>query len=116
MVYKVIALARLLCPDANIPATTALAALNRAQGYELGFLRGANVVMPNLTPFEYRKKYDIYPQKIRFSENPLDILSIHDRIRAIGRTIGKGPGERIRRDAAPPSPRDLFLTIQVENR
>ena len=32
MTYKVIALARLVCPRANIPATTALATLNRAEG------------------------------------------------------------------------------------
>ena len=52
MTYKVIALARLVCPRANIPATTALATLNRHEGRELGLVRGANVVMPNLTPLE----------------------------------------------------------------
>ena len=31
MVYKMIALARILCPTANIPSTTALATINRAQ-------------------------------------------------------------------------------------
>ena len=54
MTYKVIALARLVCPRANIPATTALATLNRAQGRELGLVRGANMIMPNLTPPQYR--------------------------------------------------------------
>ena len=52
MTYKVIALARLVCPRANIPATTALATLNRHEGRELGLVRGANVLMPNLTPAE----------------------------------------------------------------
>jgi len=63
MTYKVIALARLVCPRTNIPATTALATLNREQGRELGLVRGANVVMPNLTPPEYRALYEIYPTK-----------------------------------------------------
>ena len=53
-VYKVVALTRLVCPEANIPSTTALATINKAAGRELGLQRGANVVMPNLTPPEYR--------------------------------------------------------------
>ena len=48
--YKVMALTRLLCPDVNIPSTTALATLNREDGYQLGLQRGANVLMVNLTP------------------------------------------------------------------
>ena len=39
MTYKVIALARLVCPRANIPSTTALATLNRLRGRELGLAR-----------------------------------------------------------------------------
>ena len=68
MTYKVIALARLVCPRANIPATTALATLNRREGRELGLVRGANVVMPNLTPPEYRALYEIYPDKACIAE------------------------------------------------
>ena len=66
--YKVIALARLVCPRANIPATTALATLNRREGRELGLVRGANVVMPNLTPPKYRALYEIYPDKACIAE------------------------------------------------
>jgi len=58
MTYKVVALARLACPYANIPSTTALATLNRA-ARALGLARGANVVMPNLTPPDYRRLYEI---------------------------------------------------------
>ena len=63
MTYKVIALTRLLCPRANIPSTTALATLNRHNGRELGLVRGANIVMPNLTPPKYRIHYEIYPEQ-----------------------------------------------------
>ncbi len=68
MTYKVMALTRLACPRANIPATTALATLNTRQGRELGLVRGANVVMPNLTPPKYRALYEIYPDKACIAE------------------------------------------------
>ena len=55
MVYKAVALTRLVRPDANIPSTTALATINKHNGRELGLQRGANVLMPNLTPVKYRQ-------------------------------------------------------------
>src|SRR5208282_5728925 len=42
MTYKVIALARLLCPRTNIPSTTALATLNRRNGRHLPPLHGCS--------------------------------------------------------------------------
>jgi len=53
---------------AAIPSTTALATLNKIEGCELGLMRGANIVMPNLTPPEYRVKYEIYPGKTCVNE------------------------------------------------
>ena len=93
MTYKMVALARLVCPDANIPSTTALATLNIDEGRELGLRRGANVLMPNLTPPEYRVLYEIYPAKACIRETG-DMCNrcITGRIRKIGRDIGKGPG------------------------
>jgi biotin synthase len=93
MTYKMIALARLLCPDANIPSTTALATLNIAEGRELGLQRGANIVMPNMTPPEYRVYYEIYPAKACIREtSDLCNRCITGRIEKLGREIGKGPG------------------------
>ena len=66
--YKVVALTRLVCPEANIPSTTALATINKVDGREQGLQRGANIVMPNLTPPEYRVKYEIYPDKACVNE------------------------------------------------
>jgi biotin synthase len=95
MTYKVVALARLVCPLANIPSTTALATLNRAQGRELGLSRGANVVMPNLTPVKYRALYEIYPAKACIGETAAECgACLTRRIEALGRGIGKGPGGR----------------------
>ena len=94
MTYKVVALARLMCPAANIPSTTALATLNSASGRELGLVRGANVIMPNLTPVKYRALYEIYPGKVCISETADDCQAcINGRIRSLGRQVGSGPGD-----------------------
>jgi biotin synthase len=97
MVYKAVALTRILRPDANIPSTTALATINTRNGRELGLQRGANIVMPNLTPAKYRKLYEIYPNKACIAEAPSDCNGcLRSRIRAIGRVPGQGPGGRRR--------------------
>ena len=59
-VLKMLALTRLLMPDINIPATTALGILDN-DGYIKGLKCGANVIMPNMGIIEYRKLYKIYP-------------------------------------------------------
>ncbi|MBM4046433.1 MAG: [FeFe] hydrogenase H-cluster radical SAM maturase HydE [Planctomycetes bacterium] len=94
MTYKVIALTRIVCRKANIPSTTALATLNRESGRELGLMRGANVVMPNLTPAHYRAQYEIYPAKACLYEPPRDFdASLKRRIVTLGRQIGMGRGD-----------------------
>jgi len=101
MVYKAIALTRLMRPDANIPATTALATINKKNGRELGLQRGANVFMPNLTPQKYRRLYEIYPAKACIAETGEQCNSCLDlRIQSIGRHIGRGPGGRWNRNNA----------------
>jgi biotin synthase len=89
---KAVALARLVCPEANLPSTTALSTLDPATGRELGLLRGANIVMPNMTPPAYRVLYEIYPGKASIHETAQ--VSIERRIRSIGRHVGTGPGGR----------------------
>ena len=101
MACKAIALARLICPEANIPSTTALATLDRNTGHEMGLRRGANVIMPNLTPPRYRTLYEVYPDKGAIdadsSEGRERLLL---RITALGRTVGAGPGGRLCRMTA----------------
>lgn len=97
MTYKVIALTRIVCPKANIPATTALATMNPLDGYEKGLMRGANVIMPNLTPVRYKPFYDIYPSAARADFNGTDYHdNIKKRIISIGRTVGIGRGDSLR--------------------
>ncbi|GAB6183757.1 [FeFe] hydrogenase H-cluster radical SAM maturase HydE [Thermodesulfovibrio hydrogeniphilus] len=59
---KVLAIARILLPYANIPATTALGAISPSLRLK-AFFCGANVVMPDTTPDQYKRLYDIYPGK-----------------------------------------------------
>jgi biotin synthase len=60
---RMIALVRVLCPRIHLPATTALATLAPEDGQILGLMAGANVLMPNFTPDEWRGAYTIYDQK-----------------------------------------------------
>ena len=95
MAYKMIALARILCPNANIPSTTALATINRQHGRTQGLQVGANVVMPNLTPVRYRPLYQIYPAKACIEESPTDCnRCLRGQIRSLGRFPGRSTGGR----------------------
>ena len=81
----------------------ALATLDPSWGRERGLLRGANVVMPNLTPSAYRQLYEIYPGKACVNETAEACGScLPHRIRMIGRVPGSGPGGRKRTQAPAP--------------
>lgn len=96
MTCKTVALARLVCPRANIPATTALATIDGRSGRELGLRRGANVWMPNLTPQCYRALYQIYPAKAGVRD---EAETHHGQLMAVLARLGRSPG-RGRGDAA----------------
>jgi biotin synthase len=92
---KALALTRLVCPDTNIPSTTALSILDPVAGRANGLCRGANVIMPNLTPPEYRVLYDIYPGKAAVHETAQALADgAVSLILDLGRKIGRGPGGR----------------------
>lgn len=95
MVRKVLALTRIVCPQANIPSTSALSILSGGMR-GVGLSCGANVVMPNLTPMRYRHKYNIYPGKSsRTGADDDDLKRIIGEISAMGREVGRGPGDRM---------------------
>lgn len=62
LALKMVAALRLLMPDINIAAATALQAIDPA-GREKALTVGANILMPNLTPCDYRKEYQLYEDK-----------------------------------------------------
>lgn len=96
LALKVMAIIRIMLPDINIPATTAMETLN-PNGRIIALKSGANVVMPNVTTKEYRKKYEIYPNKICINENPDKCrFCIENKIKSIGRTISNDYGFRIK--------------------
>ena len=92
LALKVMALTRILLPTINIPATTAMETLN-PNGRIIALQSGANVVMPNVTEGDYRKKYEIYPNKICINDTPNKCRHcIEAKITSIGRTISTGYG------------------------
>ena len=97
---RMMALTRLLLPDANIPATTAMETL-QPDGRMLALQRGANVVMPNVTDTDYRKMYMLYPGKICLDDAPAHCRGcVTGKIEGIGRTISQDQGFRRKRNPA----------------
>jgi biotin synthase len=100
MVLKTVALTRMVCPEANLPATTALATINTVDGREHGLESGGNVFMPILTPSPYRQMYEIYPGKACIDEDATQCnRCLRARIDRLGRYVGEGPGGRTTREA-----------------
>lgn len=85
---KMIALARLTMPNINIAATTALQSLHPL-GREYGLQAGANIIMPNITPRNYRPNYLLYENKPCTDENANDCIKcLENRISMVGESIG----------------------------
>lgn len=59
----IISLTRIMLPNVLMPSTTALGTAD-GKGRQKGILSGCNVVMPNLSPADVRKKYMLYNNKI----------------------------------------------------
>jgi len=93
---KVLAITRILCPKAHMPATSAMEALS-ANGRALALKAGANVIMPNITPEKYRKDYLLYPGKIAISQSPIEtVKNAREFIKKIGRIEAKDYGHSLR--------------------
>ena len=87
LTLKMIAILRLMMPEINMVAATANQTIDPL-GREKAIRAGANVIMPNLTPNEYREDYLIYPDKACVGDKPEECFSCLDiRMRAIGHEI-----------------------------
>ena len=87
LTLRMIALTRIVTKNTNIPATTAVGTIDK-EGRQKALKCGANVMMPNATPAQYRKYYEIYPDKICIDEKPSDCKGcIAAMLASIGRTI-----------------------------
>ncbi|WP_294405061.1 [FeFe] hydrogenase H-cluster radical SAM maturase HydE [uncultured Clostridium sp.] len=101
LALKVMAITRLLLPDINIPATTAMESL-APNGRITALQSGANVVMPNVTEGEYRKLYALYPGKICTGDTPAHCRGcITGKINSIKRNVSDGYGFRGNKNSNP---------------
>ena len=97
LVLRVIATARLITRNTNIPATTALATLH-PQGRLQALNAGANVVMPDFTPDIYKNRYDIYPGRKDVGSVVEIISKLEKDFYSVGRTINYSIGHRQAKD------------------
>lgn len=89
---------RLIHPTVLLPATTALGTMDET-GREKGILSGANVVMPNLSPKDVRKKYMLYDNKLSDgAESAQAKDELKRRIESIGYTISTSRGDVYKED------------------
>lgn len=96
-----VALTRLLVPDALLPATTAMGTLD-PEGREKAIRAGANVVMPNLSPTTVRSKYELYENKICTGDEAAHCRHcIELRIAAAGCGVDMGRGDSLQSMAKP---------------
>lgn len=87
---KMIAVCRIVLKDVNIASTTALQTIHPT-GREEGLRFGANVIMPQITPTEYRKNYMLYEDKPCVSEFAVECHNcMQMRINSVGRPIAYG--------------------------
>ncbi len=87
---RMIAVLRLLMPDINTAATTAMQTLDPL-GREKAIRAGANIIMPNLTPVKYRENYLLYEGKPCLDEDAAKCAGcITGRIRSTGAEVGFG--------------------------
>ncbi|MFH1125991.1 MAG: [FeFe] hydrogenase H-cluster radical SAM maturase HydE [Candidatus Altiarchaeota archaeon] len=84
---NMIAACRIFLKDVNIASTTALQAMNPA-GRELGLMYGANVIMPIITPKEYRSRYLLYDNKPCIDEDALQCMTcLTRRVNSTGKEV-----------------------------
>jgi len=90
LTLKMIAILRIMMKDINIAASTAMQASDKL-GREKAILAGANIIMPNITPGEYRDYYKLYENKPCTDEQAEDCLNcLEARVTLAGDIVGWG--------------------------
>jgi len=97
LTLRMVALTRIITKNTNIPATTAVGTIDK-EGRQKALQCGANIMMPNATPAQYRKYYEIYPDKICIDEKPSDCQGcIQAMLASIGRHVAGGNGNSLKK-------------------
>jgi biotin synthase len=87
---NMVALLRIMMPDINIAATTAMQTID-PDGRKRALLAGANVMMPNITPETYKKNYLLYNAEPGLEDDAGESIEAMERnIRLAGDIIGYG--------------------------
>jgi biotin synthase len=93
MTLKLLSIFRLMNPRVLLPATTSLSTLI-PDGHKKGIMAGANVIMPNLSPLNDRKKYALYDNKAFLNTEAAEgILKLKSQLSDIGYRIEVGRGD-----------------------
>ena len=96
LTLTLLAVVRLLVPTVLLPATTALSTASE-DGLVLGVRAGANVVMPNLSPLDVRKKYMLYDgKKSSGTESAQAIDTLKEKLETIGYEVNFSRGDNIK--------------------
>jgi len=95
LTVKLLSIIRLMHPKVLLPATTALGTA-KADGRERGILAGANVIMPNLSPMDVRKKYMLYNNKIATGDEAAEsVASLRKSMEKIGYQVVTDRGDYV---------------------
>lgn len=85
---RMLALTRILLKNVNIAATTALQTMHPT-GREVALMRGANILMPILTPTSHREHYQLYEGKVCLDESASQCSAcLQTRVLSAGKKIG----------------------------
>lgn len=95
MTLFLLAVIRIMFPKILLPATTALGTVDPL-GREKGLAVGANVVMPNLSPIEKRKLYELYDNKICTGDEAAECRQcLQKRVESVGYPLVEERGDAI---------------------
>ena len=89
----IISILRLIEPKLLLPATTSLGTIHPL-GREMGIKAGANVIMPNLSPTNVRKKYMLYDNKICTGDESAEcVRCVNTKMASIGYNVVTDRGD-----------------------
>lgn len=93
LTLRLLGIIRLMFPKVLLPATTALGTASE-NGRIAGLKTGCNVIMPNISPEDARKKYNLYDNKlVSGSETAEGISLLKAEIAAAGYTVSDERGD-----------------------
>ncbi len=96
LTLKTMAVARIVLKNVHIPATTALATIDEG-GRIKSLTSGANVIMPDFTPLQYRDSYEFYPNRNTIKEDPNSVKTLLTlQLESIGRKLSSGKGDSLK--------------------